>query len=337
MTTHDSGNMSPADPLWQYLANEIFPQLGCLYVHGIRVYRLNASNAVYRYEETATGAAFIGKFFYNDHCRDWDTAGRRMEREYGNLLYARSLGLDGYPHCVARPLGRNGARGQFLAVEICPGRALDHYLNAVIRGGDPDRLYRRLTALGYFLATLHNRSAAPGRLDFTANIHHFESLLNDLRCDGIMGPGEEQRFRERSGAWYYHSCMWEDAPVLVHGDATPSNLCFGEHLQVYSFDLERAHRTDRVYDLGLLAGELKHFFLRGTGNRYAAEPFTGHLLWEYACHFPDREAAFRAITRRLPYYQALSLLRIARNHYLPIPYRRQLISEAGESLKGLPS
>lgn len=58
---------------------------------------------------------------------------------------------------------------------------------------------------------------------------------------------------------------------------------------VIGFDLERTKRADRVFDTGRIAGELKHFFMRATGHKDAADPF-GHFLWEYACHFPNRLA-----------------------------------------------
>ena len=118
--------------------------------------------------------------------------------------------------------------------------------------------------------------------------------------------------------------MWEDNEVLVHGDATPSNLLFGRGLSVIAIDLERMKRADRVFDLGRIAGELQHYFLQG-GNKHAAEPFIGHFLWEYACHFPDRGRAFRSITGRLPFQMALTLLRIARNSWVSAPHRRRLV------------
>lgn len=108
---------------------------------------------------------------------------------------------------------------------------------------------------------------------------------------------------------------------------------FGDRKHVITFDLERVRLTDRIFDVGRLAGELKHFFLQATGNGYAAEPFIGHLLWEYACHFPDRNRAFSSITSRVPFFMGLTLLRIARNRYLSWDYRRRLIDEAKECLR----
>ena len=127
--------------------------------------------------------------------------------------------------------------------------------------------------------------------------------------------------------------MWQDCEVLVHGDATPSNFFFGDDMHVITFDLERVQRTDRVFDVGRLCAELQHFFMRTTGNKYSAEPFIGHFLWEYCCHFPDREKSFEVISQRVPFYMGANLLRIARNGYLDHNYRQMLIREAGECLR----
>ena len=89
----------------------------------------------------------------------------------------------------------------------------------------------------------------------------------------------------------------------------------------------------RVFDTGRVAAELMHFFLLMTGNKYAAEPFIGHFLWEYACHFPDRERTFEQTTRRVPFYMGTTLLRIARNPWLDWNYRLRLIHEAKQCLR----
>ena len=130
------------------------------------------------------------------------------------------------------------------------------------------------------------------------------------------------------GAMMFNQIVVQEEALDIVKDFGINYKPYGDGLYVISFDLERCRRTDRVFDVGRLAGELKHFFLRTTGNKYAAEPFIGHFLWEYACHFPDRERAFAAICRRVPFYMGTTLLRIARNGYLPREYRRQLVEEA---------
>ncbi len=91
--------------------------------------------------------------------------------------------------------------------------------------------------------------------------------------------------------------------------------------------------ADRVFDLGRVVGELQHFFMQQAGDKWLAEPFIGHFLWEYACHFPDRDAAFAAITQRTPFYAGLTLLRIARNNWIDENYSRQLRDEARKTLR----
>lgn len=85
--------------------------------------------------------------------------------------------------------------------------------------------------------------------------------------------------------------MWQDQQVLVHGDMTPTNVLFGDGLWVIAMDLERMKTTDRVFDPGRVAAELKHAFLLHGGDDRQAEPFIGHCLGEYACRFPDRQKA----------------------------------------------
>ena len=91
--------------------------------------------------------------------------------------------------------------------------------------------------------------------------------------------------------------------------------------------------ADRVFDVGRIAGELQHAFLLATGDKYAAEPFIGHFLWEYACHFPDRRSAFTSVCGRVPFQMALTLLRIARNDWISPEYRHRLIEEARTTLR----
>ena len=127
--------------------------------------------------------------------------------------------------------------------------------------------------------------------------------------------------------------MWQDRTVLVHGDATPSNFFFGDGMYVITFDLERVKWTDRIFDVGRIAGELQHFFLRSTGDKNNAEPFIQYFLQEYAWHFPDQPETFQSITARVPFHMGTTLLRIARNSYLDQGYRMQLVREAKECLR----
>jgi aminoglycoside phosphotransferase (APT) family kinase protein len=131
--------------------------------------------------------------------------------------------------------------------------------------------------------------------------------------------------------------MWQDQQVWLHGDATPANFLFGGGMDVAAIDLERMKRGDRMFDVGRVAGELQHAFMRDSGDRsggrHRADPFIGHFLWEYSGHFPDRQAMFESVQARAPYYMALNLLRIARNGYIDQDYSGRLVSQAKRLLR----
>jgi aminoglycoside phosphotransferase (APT) family kinase protein len=198
---------------------------------------------------------------------------------------------------------------------------------------DHDKLYHKLTALAYFLSSFHNRTAIGERVEFHEDCAYMDRLIDKLRDLWAIGWDEAHELYWLRDQWRNQAKMWQDQKVVVHGDATPENFMFGNGLEVTAFDLERTRRADRVFDTGRIAGELKHFFMRATGNRHAADPFIGHFLWEYACHFPCRESAFQSITGRTPFYMGITLLRIARNSWIDAEYRRRLINEAKECLR----
>ena len=148
------GHLSQKDPLYDYLRYDILPQLG---VNGIapdfRVFSIPASNHVYLYEDRQSRTRLIGKFFGGISNRSPETAFRHMEREFNNLLHLRSIGFTGYPHYIARPLGRNSSLDCVLVEEFCYGTPLNDFIVKAIREGAREPLFQKLTALAYFLAT----------------------------------------------------------------------------------------------------------------------------------------------------------------------------------------
>ncbi len=327
------GHLSRGDDFHAFLARDILPLLG----HSgadpeFRVFRLPGSNHVYLYEERRTGLRVIGKFFGRGGTRPRDVACRRMAREHGNLEHARSLGFAGFPHYVVRPLGANGDTDCALVVEHCHGKTLSQVILEAIREGSRGPLFEKLSNLAAFLAALHNRTADGRGVDFHRECGYFEYVAGQLLAWGLLGQGDFDRLRGKMNAWRERPDAWEDQQVLVHGDATPANFLFGDAPWVIVLDLERMRRSDRVFDVGRVAGELKYFFLQYAGDPEKAEPFIGHFLWEYAGHFPDQGGAFASICRRVPFYLGLTLLRIARNHWIDGRHRRALLAQAERTL-----
>lgn len=327
------GHLPERDPLYAYLQHVIQPQLTGYVAHpSYRVFRLNASNAVYLYEERRLGSRVIGKFFLTGD-RDHETARRKLDREEYNLNLMRGYGLDSPPHYIAKPLGKNDVLNKLLIIEFCQGKLLSDIIRRAISERDNALLFDKLTALAWFLAELHNRSARQQGVDFSANCDYFDTIIERLLADGIIGWPEAGELRFLRDCWREQPKMWRDWQVLAHGDATPENFLFSDGLSVISFDLERLRWTDRIFDTGRIVGELAHFFLESLGDSQAAEPFIGHFLWEYACHFPDREQTFFETTRRVPFYMGITFLRIARNHWLGADYRRRLARKGKRCLR----
>jgi hypothetical protein len=257
----------------------------------------------------------------------------RMLQEFDNLHLLRGYGLRGSPHTVVRPLGVNAWINNVLVEEYCGGETLSSIIDGAIHHHGVHRLFAKLTSLAYFLATLHNRTVNGDLVDFAVDCTYLDKLVDKLQQKRSISNWDVDEFHWLRDRWRDQPRMWEDRQVLVHGDATPSNLLFGDNLNVIAIDLERMKRSDRTFDLGRVAGELQYSFLQANGNKYAAEPFIGHFLWEYACHFPDRERTFRSITARLPFQMGLTLLRIARNSWVTLVCRQRLIEEAKTILR----
>ncbi|GAC1394095.1 MAG: phosphotransferase [Ktedonobacteraceae bacterium] len=330
------GHLPSHDPLHHYLQHDILPQIGVdNYPARFRVFRMGGSNEVYLYEEKHSHIQVVGKFFArNGHNgSSMPEKYQRMEQEFHNLHMMRGYGLVGYPHDVVRPLGYNGWLNSLLVEEYRGGQSLSSVITDAILSRQPERLYGKLTALAYFLSTFHNRTANGYGVDFNEDCAYLDRLVRKLSKKQFISWDEANELYWLRDRWREQPRMWEDQQVLVHGDATPSNFLFGQGLSVVGIDLERMKRADRVFDLGRITGELQHFFLQITDNKYAAEPFIGHFLWEYACHFPDRQSAFNSISRRLPFQMGLTLLRIARNSWISHDYRRRLIEEAKITLR----
>jgi aminoglycoside phosphotransferase (APT) family kinase protein len=328
------GHLPYNDPLYYYLQYDIQPKLDVApYPAKYRVYQLTGSNDVYLYEDKYSGTRVVGKFFLSERKRNLEKAAHRLKREFQNLCMMRDYGMKTPPHYVVRPLGCNYWLNDLLVVEYCKGELLSDIIQTAIYSCGQDRLFRKLTALAYFLSTFHNRTAINVAVDFNKDCAYIDHLINKLIEINSIGWNEAREFYWLRDQWRHKSIMWEDRQVVVHGDATPDNFLFGCGLNVVTFDLERTKRADRVFDTGRVAGELKHFFLQATGNNYAAEPFIRHFLWEYACHFPDRDRAFDSINGRIPFYMGATLLRISRNKWVKPEYRRQLITEAKNCLR----
>jgi Phosphotransferase enzyme family len=315
------GFVAGHDPLHQFLGRIVRDRLGVREPRpAFRVFRLSGSNEVYAYEEKFSGARVICKFYGRRFRMAW--------QEYGGLETLRRYDLVGSPHHVIRPLGVSRDINGVLAVEYYAGEEFSHAIARATRHRDDAHLYWRLKALAYFLATQHRRTANGADVDFDPDCRYFDAVVGRLRRADRIGQWDVDELSWLRDCWRARPRMWRDQQVWLHGDATPANFLFGRGLDVAAIDLERMKRGDRMFDVGRVSGELQHAFMSATGDWRRAEPFIGHFLWEYSCHFPDRRRTFASITARAPYYMAVNLLRVARNDYIAPDYGGRLVARA---------
>jgi hypothetical protein len=328
------GYVAGHDPLHDFLSRILRDRMGvCERQPAFRVFRLSGSNEVYAYEEEFSGTKVICKFYGPKFGWDRDKAAWVARQEYEGLETLRRYNLVGSPHHVIRPLGVSGDINGVLAVEYFSGEEFSHAIGRATQHGDDAHLYWRLKALAYFLATQHNRTANGASVDFDPEYRYFEKVVGRLQRADRIGQCDVDELLWLRDRWRDRPQMWEDRQVWLHGDATPANFLFGHGMDVAAIDLERMKRGDRMFDVGRVAGELQHAFMRAVGDWRRAEPFIGHFLWEYSCHFPDRERTFESITTRAPYYMGLNLLRIARNDYIDQDYGARLVRRARKLLR----
>jgi len=328
------GYVAGEDPLHGFLGMIMCDRLGVREPQpAFRVYRLCGSNEVYGYKEKFSNAKVICKFYGTRFGTNLDKAAWMARQEYDCLETLRRYDLVGSPHHVIRPLGLSRDINGVLAVEYYSGEEFSHAIARATQDRDDAHLYWRLKALAYFLATQHIRTANGATVDFDPDCGYFGTIVDTLTKARRIGQGDAGEFLRLRDRWRDRPQMWQDRQVWLHGDATPANFLFGRGLDVAAIDLERMKRGDRMFDVGRVAGELQHAFMRDCGDRHRAEPFIRHFLWEYSCHFPDREQTFESISGRAPYYMALNLLRIARNDYIGRDYGRRLVTQATRLLQ----
>jgi Ser/Thr protein kinase RdoA (MazF antagonist) len=289
---------------------------------------LPSSRAVYRFSFSAGLNPVVGKFFaaYPPET----SLDQGLAREYDNYLKLPALGLNN--GTVPRLLGRWPEAGLGLLLEAVPGPDLDRLLAQACRGGDP-RLYPALTRLARLLGRFHGAAAAAEPVAPEPALAYLDKLLGQLNGAGLLNPEAQADLAREGGLWAARFADYPDGQVLVHGDATPTNFLFPDGRAV-ALDLERLRIADRLFDLSWVAGELKHAWGWRTGNFLAAEAAIRHFFGAYL----EAAGAGASLARRIyhlnPFYMALAELRIARNPYLSLAYRRELVAEARRCLAG---
>jgi hypothetical protein len=160
------GRVAVDDPLHPMLCRVADEGMGVARVGSFDAFRLNGSNEVYGYEERGSGIKLVCKFFGGRFGWDRLRAAWTADREYHCYKMLRRYALVGSPHHVIRPLALEPGINCALVLEYYGGEQLSRAIDGAIHADDEARLYERLTALGYYLATQHNRTANGGARRF---------------------------------------------------------------------------------------------------------------------------------------------------------------------------
>lgn len=327
-------HLSPRHPLHTYLKAVALPEAGIeVREPYFEIASLGGKRGMYLYRERKSGALLVCKFFGGRFHLSQATRDSLLNREFSYLRMTRSMGFNGPPHIVVRPLGMSQELNSVLVEDFVRGHDLDYYIAKAAYEGQHDRLFDKLSKMAHFLAELHNRTASLEKVDLSAVSRKFRKILKVLVRRHVADDWTANHLRQLCHTWEQASEVGADNEVIVHGDVTPTNFIFDHERGVTAIDLERMHEGDRMYDVGMLTGELKHHFAWRIGRPDAAEPFIGHFLWAYCEQFPDRDAYFRAVAHRNRFYMALCELRIARNDWIPLEHRKWLVREASKCLE----
>ncbi|MCL6620715.1 MAG: phosphotransferase [Syntrophobacterales bacterium] len=214
-----------------------------------------------------------------------------------------------------------------LLLEYVPGPTLDDFLAcARDSAAAAAALQDRLARLAHLLAWFHTRPAPQDAVSLVPAFQYLEKLGGQLRDSGLLEPAGLHRLAAVPAAWGRITGTSPDRQVLLHGDATPTNFLFPDGGAV-AVDLERLRLGDRLFDVGWVAGELRHAFAWRFRDPGGAAPLITAFLSAYREAVAADAALGERLARLTPLYLALALLRIARNGYLAWEYRRFLVEE----------
>lgn len=197
---------------------------------------------------------------------------------------------------IPRPIAMRKDFNCVLVTENIHGNTLYGYMET------EKELYDKLTAVAQILRRLHdNTKSIYKKQDEFA---HFHKVLDQLRLD----YSTRKKYNRILGDWWYSTLVDLPYGCRIHSDANPVNYIFSND-KIYAFDFESSwEHASFIHDLGIMAAELKHYFAIHKNNEDKAELYIGHFLWRYS----KSEDEFHRITKTLPFFMALGLLRMAR-------------------------
>lgn len=304
--------LCPGNPFRDWLVHKVvghrLRNKQCL----VKVFKHNSSHTVCKYQFDGEHFSVMAKFFSEPtgRLRDYNSY-RGMKNEYRNLEKAASIINVGKPLIVDKDFNC------VLVTEYINGKPLRWYID------HEEKLNERLASVAHMLRRLHdNTKSSYNKANEFKNYHE---VLGHLKLD----HDTRKSFDKLLGKWWHSSRLDREYGCMVHRDATPSNYIFHKG-KPYAIDFESSwSHAHPIRDLGILTAELKNEFERHHDGDWKAEPYIRNFLWEYS----KDEQDFAYITKVLPFFMSIGLLRSARIHHGN--HRNYLIKEARECLKAI--
>jgi aminoglycoside phosphotransferase len=323
--------LPPSDPLAQALRQLVETEgISGSLAGEVYVESLPSSRQVLRFTLPG-GKAVVGKFFsaYPPQA----SADLSLIQEYNNYRRLPDLGLTPGQGLVPRLLGRWPQGSLGLLLEAVPGPDLDNLIQRACLHGDPAPLERGLEKLAHLLAMFHTRPVQALTVEPAPALAYLDKVMGQLQAAGLLTREDWQALTSERTLWETRFRDFADWQVLVHGDATPTNFLFPDG-RALALDLEKLKADDRLWDLSWIAGELKNAWGWRLRNWDGAEAAIGHFFRAYLAAADFAPTLTHRLYSLNPFYMALAELRIARNLYLTIDYRRELVAEARRCLTG---
>jgi hypothetical protein len=341
------GELPRDTPLYGFLAHDVLEkELGQRDSEPtFDIFALDGGPTVYLYADRQSQARLVCKFYGHKMLAGSRTGHREaraafMHKEFESLIHARSLGLDTSHHNIVRPLAINEDLDFVLVEDFAPGNDLVFFVMGALQSDDSLQLRQRVSETAGFLADLHKQPGISSAerphesvLEYLSAQEYLNSTADGLVYWQTITPEERGYFDEVCARWSQSNLLQPPHEVVIHGDANPTNFLWNDDNYLTVIDLEKLSWGDCAFDLGCVAAELKHLFWCHSGNASRSEPYIQHLYARYYDCLPPGMEDFASLTTRGRFYMGCIEMRIARNTWLDLGYRRSLVKDAKACLE----
>lgn len=282
------------------------------------------SSAVYVFRESNTRSCWLAKYYgvkVGEKPAAVQYARREMESTRRAAQAIQTHTRDRVPEIYACTQGT-------LFMEYVQGLTLADFI--AVRRSRPGALPAALQQTAALLAALH----ADG--EQVEKPPAYEWAQNDVRkyCRELYEHGVLEGNRLVYEGLLHMLDRWQEdqrmdafPAVYVHGDATSSNFVFCMDDQLVAIDWERMHVADPALDLGRMMAEIGHSVSQQGGDVAEAQALIEKFQHAYERASPPAWNAAEHLYRA-KFYRASSILRIARNGWIPRQERLSLVTQA---------